>query len=181
MSGCAARVPAASDGGGDVVTSFSSPAPATSTRAAVPAVCKTEMSLPTLEPTPTVTAEPRLGSGPEVAPHQAENNAWKYRRPLSPSDHEIATRAAEMIRPALEDRCARGDFSIDATRQALIGSGFTTDHFTLTGLRSGAPGLFFSVSMGERACVNGDVQAAKVRVFVEGTTREGSCIEPVSH
>ena len=183
ISGCATRVSSASDGGGDVVSSFTTPAPATSTRAAVPvpAACRTDMILPTLEPTPTAIAEPRLGPGPELAPHHADNNAWKHRRPLSPADHEVATKAAEMIRPALEERCGRGDFSIDATRQALIGSGFTTDDFDLTGLRSGAPGLFFSVGMGDRACVNGTMSAASLRIRVEGKTAEGSCIEPFSH
>jgi hypothetical protein len=123
--------------------------------------------------------------GPEVAPHQAENNGWKERRPLSKGDHEAASAAAAKLDPALRDVCARQDYTVDAVREVLLDKGFAADAFGVTGLRQplsgeAATGVVYELRVGG-ACVVGDLRPHRLRTWIEGPTREGGCLEPVTH
>ncbi|HWO66091.1 MAG TPA: hypothetical protein VNO31_39275 [Umezawaea sp.] len=193
-SGCASRTSAASDGGGDgpVLSVSRSAAPTTTstatpttTRAPKPPVgCPGDVTAPPAE-TPT-TANGTGGSTPDVAPHQAENNAWKQRRPLTPDERALGVEAADRILPLLVALCAKGDFTTGGTRAALVGAGFPPDVMVepvepLVGGGDHPPMVYYNMRLGTRTCVLGDLTPGQVRVFVEGPTGEGSCHEPKSH
>ncbi|KOV87135.1 hypothetical protein ADL03_07005 [Nocardia sp. NRRL S-836] len=115
-------------------------------------------------------------AAPDVAPHNAENNAWKHRRSLPAAGVQAGRDLITRVLPVLEPICASGDLSAGPVRKALA------EHRAYVEQRPTL--VFFSMETraGERvACLNGDMSAGVIRLFVEGTTGEGSCIEPVSH
>jgi hypothetical protein len=141
--------------------------------------CRVEENVP--EPVTPPVPVPSSGAGPDVAPHNAENNRWKQRKPLNAKGVQTGRDTIAKIRPVLERVCASGDFSVDTTKKALAEyqAYVTRPYETETFL-----GYTITVSNGpaERAtCVLGDLKPGQVRIFVNGTTGEGSCYEPKSH
>lgn len=121
---------------------------------------------------------PDVGTGPDVAPHNAENNRWKQRKSLTPAAVRSGRDTIARIVPALEPICARGDFTAATTKKALAAPDVWVEQRGTS--------VFFSLSVdngqSERTtCVNGDMSPGAIRVFVQGTTGEGSCVEPKSH
>jgi hypothetical protein len=190
LAGCAHRVPEASDGGGDVSVAPVTTTPAPVTTTAVPsapssAPCASEVVAAPAQ-TGTPTAAPGGGSVPDVAPHQAENNGWKQRRALTPDERTAGEDAARRIAPLLVDLCARGDFTAEGTRRALVGAGFPSDAIVEVvpqpeGVADSSPVVFYNMTLAARTCVQGDLRLGRVRVHVDGPTGEGSCYEPKTH
>ncbi|KJK44842.1 hypothetical protein UK23_28180 [Lentzea aerocolonigenes] len=91
------------------------------------------------------------------------------REPLSPEGNVAGNEVAAKIRPALEQVCASGDFSLDSTRKALAGQDarvFRADE-TVTGVA-------FVITV-PAACVLGELRPGNVRISVEGTTKDARC------
>lgn len=133
------------------------------------------------EPGPTPGAGPTSGVGPDVAPHNAENNRWKQRKPLNAKGVQTGRDTIAKIRPVLERVCASGDFSVDTTKKALAEY---QAHVVRPYEKEIFIGYTITVSNGptERVtCVLGDLKPSLVRIFVDGTTGEGDCYEPKSH
>ena len=130
---------------------------------------------------PPPSPGPASGVGPDVAPHNAENNGWKQRKPLSARGVQTGRDTIAKIRPLLERVCASGDFSVDATKKALTGY----DAYVLQP-DSGMAFVGYTITVpngpSERVtCVLGDLKAGQLRIFADGATGEGSCYEPKSH
>jgi hypothetical protein len=181
LTGCAHRAPTASDGGGDVpvVEATTQTAPPTTSP---PGPCTSEVTAAPATSAPALAG----GSTPDVAPHEAENNGWKQRRALTPDERAAGEDSARRIAPLLVDLCARGDFTAEGTRRALVGAGFPADAMVEVitpppGAADDSPFVFYNMRLGARTCVQGDLRRGKVRVDVDGPTREGSCYEPESH
>ncbi len=91
------------------------------------------------------------------------------RGPLSREGNLAGADVAAKIRPALEQVCASGDFSVDSTRKALAGYDarvFRPDE-TITGVA-------FVITV-PSACVLGELRPGNVRISVEGTTKDARC------
>ncbi|MET9633102.1 hypothetical protein ABZX92_37155 [Lentzea sp. NPDC006480] len=150
-----------------------------STSAPATGPCQVEEHVP--EPVTPQPPGPSLGVQPDVAPHNAENNGWKQRKPLNALGVQAGRDTVARIRPLLEQVCASGDFSVDGTKKALTGY----DAYVVRDYPDQAfVGYTITVSNGpsERVtCVLGDLAPGLVRVFLDGTTGEGSCYEPKSH
>ncbi|MCS7477417.1 hypothetical protein ACFFQW_21985 [Umezawaea endophytica] len=185
-SGCASRTPVASDGGGDGPVLSVSRSAAPTWVPTTPTTCPGDVTAPPAA-TPTTPAPTTAGTGrpaPDVAPHQAENNAWKQRRPLTPDERARGVEAADKVLPLLEALCAKGDFTTDSARKALVDAGLPADTMVeLVEQRFDGqpPMIYYNATLGTRTCVLGDLTPGHVRVFVEGPTGEGSCHEPKSH
>ncbi|MFS8097791.1 hypothetical protein LFM09_11685 [Lentzea alba] len=131
--------------------------------------------------TETVAAAPTGGATPDVAPHQAENNRWKQRKPLSAQGVQSGRDVLAKIRPELERICGSGDFSVDATKKALAAFKPLVEQAA-----SYATGVSFTITVEngptERTtCVFGSLQPGAVWVSVDGTNGEGSCYTPKTH
>lgn len=142
--------------------------------------CQVEEHVP--EPaTATVPATPTGGATPDVAPHNAENNRWKQRKPLTVKGVQTGRDTITRVRPVLERVCGSGDFSVDATKKALAEfEAYVTRPYE----QEAFLGFTITVSNGpaERVtCVLGDLKPGLVRIFADGTTGEGDCYEPKSH
>lgn len=91
------------------------------------------------------------------------------REPLSPEGTRAGSEVAAAIRSAVEQVCASGDFSLDATRKALAGHdarAFRADE--------SVTGVAFVITL-PQACVLGELRPGAVRISVEGTTKSGRC------
>ncbi|GLW64429.1 hypothetical protein Arub01_26730 [Actinomadura rubrobrunea] len=154
--------------------------------------CGTETvsSLPSSSPVATRPSVPAPASPPgESAPHHQENNAWKYRRALSKEDERLARAAEGRVRSALKELRENKEFSVQAVEGALLGLGYPSDRVQVRPVRASPlsssatppPGAEFAVRVGERGCVLGDVRPRRLLVRVEGTTAEGTCLEPPTH
>ncbi|HEX8865430.1 MAG TPA: hypothetical protein VF821_07190 [Lentzea sp.] len=157
--------------------------PPSPTSTPTPAPCTVEQHVP--EPVTATTAAqqpgPATGVGPDVAPHNAENNGWKQRKPLNARGVQTGRDTIAQIGSALQQVCASGDFSVEATKKALAGY---EAYVLLPDAGQKLVGYTITVSNGptERAtCVYGDLKPRELRIFVDGTTGEGSCYEPKSH
>ncbi|MEU7481138.1 hypothetical protein AB0A63_34530 [Lentzea sp. NPDC042327] len=146
---------------------------------AVTGPCKVEEQIPepVVEQPPAAPLDgPTAGVGPDVAPHNAENNRWKQRKSLPADGVQAGRDLIKRVLPALEPICAAGDLSAAPVRKALA------EHRPHVEQRPTL--VFFSMETraGQRVtCLNGDLSAGVIRLFVQGTTGEGSCVEPVSH
>ncbi|WP_030176537.1 hypothetical protein [Spirillospora albida] len=126
-------------------------------------------------------------NGGDSAPHQGENNAWKNRAPLSAEDERLGRAAEAKVRPALSRLRERHDFAVTSVERTLLGLGYARDRVQVQSFRTGAsgtapaPGVVFVVLVGTRACVHGDIRPSRLLIEVEGTTREGTCLEPFTH
>lgn len=145
--------------------------------------CKVEehVSPPATETTPPPAVTPTNSAGPDVAPHHAENNRWKQRKPLTVKGVQTGRDTIAKIRPVLERVCASGDFSADTTKKALAELKPLVEQFS--GL---ATGVLFNITVTngptERVtCVFGDLVPGMLRIFVNGTDGEGSCYTPKTH
>ncbi|MDT7785549.1 MAG: hypothetical protein QOF58_3968 [Pseudonocardiales bacterium] len=153
-----------------------------STSATPTGPCQVEEHVPDpVTPAPPGSSPPSSGVKPDVAPHNAENNGWKQRKPLNARGVQTGRDTIARIRPLLEQVCASGDFSVDGTKKALAGY----DVYVVRDYPDQAfVGYSITVSNGpaERVtCVLGDLKPGEVRMFLDGTTGEGSCYEPKSH
>jgi hypothetical protein len=119
-------------------------------------------------------------SGPDGAPHEADNNGWKQRHDLADADRAAGERAAARIRPELQRLRTAGDFALDSTRRTLVALGYPPTDIQVEPLHDGSAGAVFAVHVG-RACVDGDVRPERVLVQVEGAAAEFGCLEPFSH
>ncbi len=140
--------------------------------------CRVEEQVP--EPvtaTPAPSGDPAPGNAaPDVAPHHAENNAWKQRKSLPATGVQAGRDLIARVRPVLEPICASGVLSAGPVRKALA------EHRAYVEQRPTL--VFFSMEISAQqrvTCLNGDMSAGVIRLFVQGTTGEGSCVEPVSH
>jgi hypothetical protein len=145
--------------------------------------CEVEEQVP--EPvtqTPAPSGDPAPGNAapghaaPDAAPHHVENNAWKRRKSLSAAGVQEGRDLIARVRPVLEPICASGVLSAGPVRKALA------EHRAYVEQRPTL--VFFSMEINAQqrvTCLNGDMSAGVIRLFVQGTTGEGSCIEPVSH
>lgn len=162
------------------VLSTDAPTPTVPTSLSPAGPCQVEEKVP--EPvTNTAPPAPTGGATPDVAPHNAENNRWKQRKPLNVKGVRTGRDTITRVRPILERVCGSGDFSVDATKKALaefeayVNRPYEQETFI---------GFTITVSNGpaERVtCVLGDLKPGLVRIFVDGTTGEGDCYEPKSH
>jgi hypothetical protein len=133
---------------------------------------------------PPAGPDPRGGPGGDQPPNAADNSAWKQRGELSVDDRKAGDEAAARITPALQRLRAAREFTLDATRQALLDLGFPADTVQVKQLGDAIyppPGAVFAVRVGERACVIGDVRPARVLVRVAGSNPEFGCLEPKTH
>jgi hypothetical protein len=128
----------------------------------------------------TSSTSAATSSGPDVAPHEADNNGWKQRHDLTDADRAAGEQAAARIRPELQRLRAAGDFALDSTRRTLVALGYPVTDIQVEPLHDGSAGAVFAVHAG-RACVDGDVRAERVLVQVEGAAAEFGCLEPFSH
>ncbi|ANZ34702.1 hypothetical protein BBK82_00010 [Lentzea guizhouensis] len=142
--------------------------------------CQVEEQIPEPVAAPPADPSPRSaptgGAAPDVAPHNAENNAWKQRRSLSADAVQAGRDLITRVLPVLEPLCASGDLSAGPVRKAL------SEHRAYVEQRPTL--VFFSMetrTVQRVTCLNGDMSAGKIRLFVQGTTGEGTCVEPVSH
>ncbi|WP_131740151.1 hypothetical protein [Actinomadura roseirufa] len=118
-----------------------------------------------------------------------ENNGWKYRSPLSPDDERKTQAAASKVRPALARLREGHDFSVQSVERTLLGLGFPRDHVQVQAIQvsplqtssTPPPGAIFVVTVGTRGCVHGDIRPSRLLVQAEGTTGEGTCLEPYTH
>jgi hypothetical protein len=91
------------------------------------------------------------------------------REPLSAEGSTAGSQLAAEIRPALEQLCASGNFSLDATRKTLAGHSvrvFQPD--------PRITGVAFVITL-PSACVLGELRPGNVRISVEGTTKTARC------
>ncbi|MBC7633166.1 hypothetical protein [Aeromicrobium sp.] len=120
---------------------------------------------------------------PDSPPNHADNNRWKQRSEMSPSDHARAMQAATDVRRVIQPMCAKGDFSPDHARRLLEPFGFET--LIIRPLRSASgetpTGFVFAFSVGEAGCVVGSSRPGSATARLDGPTGEGTCFEPVSH
>jgi hypothetical protein len=91
------------------------------------------------------------------------------REPLSAEGNTAGQELAAKIRPALEQVCASGDFSLDATRKALA------DHSARVFQPDASVTAVAFVITLPSACVLGEVRRGNVRISVEGTTKTARC------
>ncbi|MGW6934507.1 hypothetical protein ACWGE0_30915 [Lentzea sp. NPDC054927] len=143
--------------------------------------CRVEEKVPEPVVQTVPPAQPTGGATPDVAPHNAENNRWKQRKPLNAKGVQTGRDTIARVRPILERVCGSGDFSVDATKKAL--DGYET-YVIRPDEQEAFVGFTITVSNGptERVtCVLGDLKPGLVRIFVDGTTGEGGCYEPKSH
>src|SRR5688500_20394846 len=77
-------------------------------------------------PSGSQSAGPGVPGG-DQPPNAGDNSAWKQRGELSPEDRRAGDEAAARITPVLQRLRAAQEFSLDATRQALLGLGFPAD------------------------------------------------------
>jgi hypothetical protein len=121
---------------------------------------------------------PPARSGPgDLAPHEQENNGWRYPRSLAPGDQAAAEAAARRIQPALEQVRARNDFSVDAVRNALVGLGYPASAVAVRSFGADGPGVVYGVSVGP-GCVAGDVRPSRVLAQAQGPIAEWGCAPP---
>lgn len=113
----------------------------------------------------------------DTAPHEAENNGWKYRRDLDEDERRTGEQAADRIRPELQRLRAAEDFSLESTRRTIIALGFPETSVQVVPMHNGSPGAGFAVRTG-RVCVNGDVRPDRLLVQVEAPIAEYGCLEP---
>ncbi|GAA2509916.1 hypothetical protein GCM10010201_00620 [Pilimelia columellifera subsp. columellifera] len=147
------------------------------------------------QPTPSSTAaNPEAvnqGSGPgDVAPHGAENNAWKRRHGISIDQQRRGDDVAALVRAALGRQRAAKKFdaaTTDRTLRALKIADFelTVNPMSVPSYRTDVTpnpplGAVFALQH-ERLCVDGDIRPERLLVQVEGAANEFGCIEPVSH
>ncbi|MDE9365669.1 hypothetical protein PZ938_08635 [Luteipulveratus sp. YIM 133132] len=124
------------------------------------------------------------GDGP---PNHADNNAWKHRPELTAPEAAQANAAASRVRTSLSALRARHEYSPEAARKALASLGFDPDRTEVVAIRPMAgtddvpPGAAFGIHTGGRGCVIGDIRPEWVRVDVDATVMEGTCLEPFSH
>lgn len=91
------------------------------------------------------------------------------REPLSPEGNRAGQEVAAGIRSAVEQVCASGDFSLDATRKALAGHDarvFRADE--------SVTGVAFVITL-PQACVLGELRPGAVLISVEGLTKRTRC------
>ena len=166
--------------------------------AALLSACGTESAPTTAQPLPTSPSSPtartagptpndeatRIGGDP--APHNVENNAWKHRPALTPSDQRIADEAARRIRPVLKNSREARDFSPAALRKALGALGYPSASIEARAFETPSwwtspnppPGVVYALAVGERACVFGDVRPERVLVETGGPNIETGCMPP---
>jgi hypothetical protein len=131
-------------------------------------------------PTSETPISAATSRGPDVAPHEADNNGWKQRHDLTDTERAAGEQAAARIRPELARLHAAGDFALDSTRRMLVALGYAATDIQVEPLNNGSPGAVFAVRAG-RACVDGVVRPDRVLVQVEGAAPEFGCLEPYSH
>ncbi|MBB5956762.1 hypothetical protein FHS29_003355 [Saccharothrix tamanrassetensis] len=201
-AGCAQKVEAGSDGGGDLTSVPTTPlsTPVTTTWAAPTDVrptgaCEYRPHIP--EPagvpvSPPATTTSRALPG-DMPPNHVDNRSWRVRKALRPDVHGAAVAVLEKVGPGLRALCDAGDFAPEATRAVFADAGQPT--VWITGLR--APygqtppaGVVFNLTMAGpqgTGCVLGALYPSRegvppqVDIGVDGTTGEGSCVEPDSH
>jgi hypothetical protein len=128
---------------------------------------------PTL-PTPrtaTSSVSPQAPPG-DLAPHEVENNSWKYPKDVSPEDQKAAEEVVAKIRPPLEALRTNGDFSLESTTKVLsaygeVGVQKMNDPDYL--------GAVFGFHVGKTGCVQGAVRPDQVTVAVTGMVAEWGC------
>jgi hypothetical protein len=132
-------------------------------------------------PSPSASpASAATSTGPDVAPHEVDNNGWKQRHDLTDADRAAGEQAAARIRRELQRLRTAGDFTLGSTRRTLAAIGYPATDIQVEPLRDGSAGAAFAVHAG-RACVDGDVRRERVLVQVEGAATEFGCLEPFSH
>lgn len=122
----------------------------------------------------------REAGGVEVgdnAPHYGDNHAWRDRLELEPADRMVGVMAVRKIRPVLERMRAKGGFTPDSVRTALLGLGFEPLTTTAYPMRA-TTGVAFEVYPGRGACVYGSLQRDRMTAKVDGVRQEGGCAEP---
>lgn len=149
-------------GGGEVtpVSQPPSPTPVPSGRIVVERpIAPTSLPPKSCTPVPSGTVLPMpVPLIPQVA-----------REPLPTEGNTAGSQVAAEIRPALEQVCASGNFSLDATRKALAGRNvrvFQPD--------PQITGVAFVITL-PTACVLGELRPGNVRISVEGTTKTARC------
>jgi len=159
------------------------PAPTAPTTApAAPCTWTVEADEP--EPDSPSTADPSAGAGPDVAPHEAENNAWRQRGGLTAAEISTGAALAEQLRPVIVGPCELGDFSPDrlsAALQAAVPEGWAV--FTIQPRSAaGDPSTGIQVAL-ERdgTCVVGATVPGSVFLRVTAPIADGGCWEPPSH
>lgn len=147
-------------GEGEVVTQPSSTTPVPSGRIVIERpIAPTSLPPKSCTPVPSGTVQaipaPLI---PQVA-----------REPLSVEGSTAGQELAAKIRPALEQVCASGNFSLDATRKAL--AGLDARVFQADGQ---VTGVAFVITLSS-ACVLGELRPGNVRISVVGMTRAARC------
>lgn len=131
---------------------------------------------PTTTPSPAVIGHDDKPG--DAAPHEEENNGWKYPGELSADAKKQADAAAGRIRPALEKLRAANRFSPDAVRSALIGLGYRKENIGVREFDQ-PPGVVYGVQVGS-GCVEGDVRPTRVQADVQGPIADWGCMPPAT-
>jgi hypothetical protein len=143
-----------------------------------PCEVNTQIPEPVADTPPPPTGAPPTGTGPDVAPHQTENNRWKQRKPLNAKGVQSGRDAIAKISPMVRRVCESGDFSPDATKKALAEFKPIVEQPAFW-----ATGVSFNITVdngpNERVtCVLGGLEPGLVRISIDGTNGEGSCYTP---
>ncbi len=119
------------------------------------------------------------GTGHTWDRKHAENNGWKQRYELSPSQREIADAAATRLRPKLRRLRADGDFSREALRNALVESGLEPIDVVsdIDPSRERPPQALFWSTPRSGICVDGELTTDDVVIDTEGPSLDGGCKE----
>lgn len=141
-------------------------------------------------PSGTVPAPAQTDQRGDGPPNYGDNHRWKHRAPLSAEDTRLARAAADRIRPALRRLRQANDLSADSVERELLGLGHPRERVLVRPITrnplsadtaSPEAGAVYSVLVGQRACVDGDVRRSRLLVQVEGTIADGGCLEPFTH
>ncbi len=124
------------------------------------------------------------GAGPDVAPHEAENNAWRQRGGLTAAEISTGTALAEQIRPVLVGSCEQGDFSPERLATALEST--APESWTVFTIQPrsamGDPSTGVQLTL-ERdgTCLVGATAPGTASLRVTAPIADGGCWEPPSN
>lgn len=120
-------------------------------------------------------AFPHTETGPgDLAPHEVENRSGLLPKDLTPEAQQRLNREANRIRPVLESLRAKGDFSAESLKQALVRLGYRADQVATQRRENLA---VFGISA-KGGCLLGDIRPERALVLAQGPSAEWGCLPP---